>query len=333
MNKKKRVILLVSGVLLIGLAVGYFIKRQVPGPNELVVSGVEEATDAKLGFQVPGRIETLTVKEGETVKKGTELGHLDRTEAEARRQQAVAQVAGARAMLRELERGFRSEEISQGRSAFSASLDKLKDAQRDFDRSKQLFDGGAISQEAFDKAKFALDLAKSQNVQTGEQLKILESGPRKEKIEAQKAQLKQAEAAMSLAEAVLANMVIVAPFDGLVTVRHHEPGEIVPAGSPIITLLNPDDRWARIYVPEYRMGIVKIGQPVTLSADTFPKKRYQGEVTYISSEAEFTPKTVQTVEERVKLVYAVKVRIKNDPTFELKPGLPVDVHLNGHDAG
>lgn len=326
-------ILLVPGVLLIGLAVGYFIKRQGLGPNELVVSGVVEATDAKLGFQVPGRIETLTVKEGETVKKGMELGYLDRTEAEARRQQAVAQVAGARAMLRELERGFRREEVSQGRSGFSASLDKVKDAQRDFDRAKQLFDGGAISQEAFDKAKFALDLAKSQNAQAGEQLKMLESGPRKEKIEAQKAQLKQAEAAVSLAEAVLANMVIVAPFDGLVTVRHHESGEIVPAGSPIITLMNPDDRWAKIYIPEYRMGIVKIGQPVTLSADTFPKKRYQGEVTYISSEAEFTPKTVQTVEERVKLVYAVKVRIKNDPAFELKPGLPVDVHLNGHDAG
>jgi HlyD family secretion protein len=245
----------------------------------------------------------------------------------ARHQQAVAQAIAARAQLQELERGFRSEEVAQGRAALAAAKDHLNDAQRDLDRTKQLYDGGAVSQEAYDKARLASDLAKSQYEQAQEQLKILETGPRKEKIEAQRAQLAQAEAAVRIIDAILANMVIRAPFDGLVTVRHREPGEIVQAGSPILTIMNPNDRWVRIYIPENRVGAVQLGQLVTITTDTYSAKVYPGKVIFIAAEAEFTPKTVQTTEERVKLVYAVKVRITEDPTDDLKPGMPADVRL------
>jgi HlyD family secretion protein len=122
-------------------------------------------------------------------------------------------------------------------------------------------------------------------------------------------------------------MVIRAPFAGVVTVRHHEPGEIVPAGSAVLSLMNRDDRWVRIYVSEARVGAVRTGQKAEITCDTFPGRHYDGEVIYISSEAEFTPKNVQTQEERVKLVYAVKVRVTGDPGFDLKPGMPADVRL------
>ena len=117
-------------------------------------------------------------------------------------------------------------------------------------------------------------------------------------------------------------------FDGVVTVRHREPGEIIPAGSPVLTVMNRDDRWVRIYVPETRIGAVRLGLPATITTDTDRRKAYHGVVSYISSEAEFTPKTVQTSEERVKLVYAVKVRVTDDPTYDLKPGMPADVRLS-----
>jgi HlyD family secretion protein len=122
-------------------------------------------------------------------------------------------------------------------------------------------------------------------------------------------------------------MVITSAFDAVVTVRHREPGEIVPAGSPVLTVMNRDDRWVRVYVRENRIGSVKLGQQATLVCDTFPGKTYGGEVVFIASEAEFTPKTVQTPEERVKLVYAVKVRVTGDPQHDLNPGMPADVRL------
>ena len=125
----------------------------------------------------------------------------------------------------------------------------------------------------------------------------------------------------------LAHTSLRAPFAGAVSVRHREPGEVVAPGAPVLTLLRRDDRWVRIYVPEDRLGAVRLGQPATLSCDTFPGKTYGGEVVFIASEAEFTPKNIQTAEERVKLVYAVKVRITGDPSYELKPGMPADVRL------
>jgi HlyD family secretion protein len=153
------------------------------------------------------------------------------------------------------------------------------------------------------------------------------AGPRKERIEGARAQLAQAEAALRVADAQLANTTIRAPFDGVVTVRGREPGEIVPAGSAVVSLMNRDDRWVRIYVSESRIGAVRVGQPASITSDTFKGRSYPGLVVYISSEAEFTPKNVQTREERVKLVYAVKVRITGDPGYELKPGMPADVRL------
>jgi len=329
MSPKPRVIVVVViAAVTAGAGLWFVAHRQDTANNSLVASGTVEATEAQLGFQTAGRIEDIIVHEGDLVKARVELSHLDRVETQARRQQAVAQVAGARALLQELERGFRIEEVAQGRAALAAATERLNDAQRDLERSRRLIEGGAVSQEAYDKAVVAFDVAKSQYEQAQEQMKILETGPRKEKIEAQRAQLEQAEAAVRTYDAIIANMTIRSPFDGVVTVRHREAGEIVQAGSPVLTIMNRDDRWVRIYIPEARMGAVRIGKSATITTDTYPNKPYRGEVVFIASEAEFTPKTVQTTEERVRLVYAVKVRITGDPTYDLKPGMPADVALD-----
>lgn len=294
----------------------------------LVASGTVEATEGQLGFQAAGRIEAISVREGDRVMAGSELACLDRAEMLARRDQADAHVEAARALLQELESGFRSEEIAQARAGLDAARQRLADARRDLERTRNLFEGGAVSQEAYDKAQVVLDVAQSQYEQAEQQLGMLESGPRRERIDAQRAQLKQSQAALRAIEASLANMKVVAPFGGIVTVRHREPGEIVSPGSPVLTVMNPDDRWVRIYVREDRIGAVKIGTPATITTDTYPDRTYDGEVIFIASEAEFTPKNVQTAEERVKLVYAVKVRVAGDTDLDLKPGMPADVRLD-----
>lgn len=272
---KKRIAAVIA-VVIIGVAVyagmNYW---RTADSGALIASGTVEATEAQLGFQAPGRIEQVTVHEGDAVKQGQLLARLDTRETEARLAQAQAQARAAQVRLHE--------------------------AERDLARSRALLGGGAIGREAFDKAQTAQQVASSD--------------------------YDQARAQIAALEAVLANMQVRASFDGIVSVRHHEPGEVVAAGTPILTVLNPNDRWVRIYIAENRLGAVRLGQKAAISTDTYPNRRYGGEVIYIASQAEFTPKNVQTAEERVKLVYAVKVRVTGDPRFELKPGLPADVRL------
>ncbi len=325
---RKRLIPVVVGLAVVLVAVSLVFFRNGSGDGVLLASGTVEATEAALGFQVPGRIERVGPNEGDRVRAGDELARLDRTELEARHAQAVAQLGAARAGLEELEAGARSEELAQAREAARAADERYTDARRNFDRVQRLLEGGAVSQEAYDKAKLALEVAASQQDQAAQQLKLVETGPRRERIAAQRALVAQAAAAVRQAEAGLANAVITAPFDGVVTVRDREPGETVGAGAPVLTIMNLADRWVRIYIREDRIGAVQIGQPATITADTYPDKEYGGSVSFISSEAEFTPRNVQTTEERVKLVYAVKVRITGDPSNDLKPGMPADVTLH-----
>jgi HlyD family secretion protein len=332
--KRKRILIVIAIVALATVAyLLYRSTRQTDSTTALRASGTVEATDAQLGFQATGRIAEIRVHEGDEVAAGAEIALLDRTEMSARREQVEAQIDGAQAQLRDLELGSRREEIAGARAAAAAARDRLADARRDAERTRTLFAGGAVPKENLDKAELAVDVAQSQLTQADEGLRLLEAGPRRERIDAQRAQLAQAEASLKAIDATLANMVVSAPFAGVVTVRHREPGEVVSGGSPVVTLLNPADRWVRIYVPEDRIAALHLGAPATITCDTYPGKRYPGEVTFIASEAEFTPKNVQTTEERVRLVYAVKVRVTGDPGVELKPGLPADVELEAPGSG
>lgn len=323
----KRIIPPVAALMVLALVLRFTVFRGGSDGDVITASGSVEATDAQLGFQVPGRIDTVAVDEGDQVTAGQMLARLDVSELEARRAQAAAQLDAARAVLSEMEAGSRTEEVAQSRAALAAATDRMNDARRDLDRARTLFEGGAVSREALDKAQTAFDLARAQREQAGQALQLVETGPRRERIAAQRALVAQAEASVRQIDATLANAVIRAPFDGVVTVKDRGPGEVVGAGAPVLTVTNLGDRWVRIYVREDRIGAVRLGQTATITADTYPGTSYTGEVSYIASEAEFTPRTVQTAEERVKLVYAVKVRITGDPGVDLKPGVPADVRL------
>ena len=299
-----------------------------PKAGDLDASGTVEATEAQLGFQVPGRIEAIRVREGDRVQAGDTLAMLDRAELLARRAQAEAAIRAANALLSELQTGSRSEERVQAQAGLRAITDRLADAQRDLDRTRRLFDAGAVSQEQYDKARLQLDVLNNQKTQAEQQLQLVQTGPRPERIEAQRAAVTQARAALAQLDASLANSVIRAPFTGVVTVKDREAGETVPAGAPVVTLMNLDERWVRIYVPETQVGAIHLGQQAQITSDTYRDRRYGGEIAFIASQAEFTPRNVQTREERVKLVYAVKVRITQDSTYDLKPGIPADVALS-----
>lgn len=301
--------------------------------GEIRASGTVEATEADLGFQMAGRIGWIGPREGAQVQAGEEVARLDQEELLARKRGAEAQLEAARALLREMTTGSRPEEIAEGRAALRGAEERLADAQRDLARTLRLFDGGAVSREMMDKAETAARVAESAVDQARERVRILEEGPRQERVAAQRAVVAHAEAAVAQVDAALSNSVVTIPFSGVVTLRHREPGETVSPGVPVLTVLDPEDRWVRIYVREDRVGEVHLGQQATIASDTYPDRAYRGEVIFISSEAEFTPRNVQTTEERVKLVYAVKVRITEDPSYDLKAGIPADVVLEGTGGG
>jgi HlyD family secretion protein len=323
----RRVVIPIVLVAVAGVAAFVVLRDGVQDADLLMVSGTVEATEADIGFQAPGRIVSIEVREGDRVTAGQILARLDAAELEARLEGARAQVAVAVAQLSELRSGPRPEEISQARSARNAASTRLADARRELERARTLYEGGAISREAFDRAQTAADVAESQHEQARDQLAALETGTRPERIEAGRAGLAQAQAAVRQVETLIANTTIAAPFDGIVTVRHREPGEIVAAGLPVITIMDPDDRWVRVYMREAAVGGIAIGQQARITADADPEREYGGEITFIAGEAEFTPRAVQTPEERTRLVYAVKVRITGDPDGDLKPGIPADVHI------
>ncbi|MEJ2342299.1 MAG: HlyD family efflux transporter periplasmic adaptor subunit [Gemmatimonadales bacterium] len=320
-------------ILLIGsLLVWYFIRGTGGSGGAVVASGTVEATEAHLGFQIPGRIAEIRVQEGARVLRGDTLALLELSDQEAARRSAAAALDAARAQLAELETGSRPQEVRQAEAAVRAADETLTDARRELERTQRLYEGGAASRQSLDRAQTAFDVAAASADQKREQLALVREGPRLERLEAQRALVAQAEATLKRAEAVLDYGVVVAPHPGMITIRHREPGEIVSAGAPVLTLMNPDDRWVRIYVRADRVGRLSIGQTATITADAYPERTYTGRVVFIASEAEFTPRDVQTTEERVKLVYRVKVQIEGDSSFDLKPGLAADVRLET-DAG
>ncbi|HJU90773.1 MAG TPA: HlyD family efflux transporter periplasmic adaptor subunit [Gemmatimonadaceae bacterium] len=321
----------IIGPVVLALIAAFFAYRYIAGrshDNIILASGTVEATEADLGFQVPGRLEQISVREGSTTRVGDELASLERAELLAERAVAIAQVASARALLDELTAGTRREEIARARADLTVATQRRDAARRDVDRLRELAEQSLISKQSFDHQETALKVADGEVSSAAEELSLLVAGPRRERIAAQRAELAEASATVQRIDAMLSQVTIAAPFNGTVSVRHREPGEAVAAGSPVLTLRDLGDRWVRIYVPGDEVGRLALGQKATMTADGFENRSYEGVISHIASVAEFTPRNVQTTKDRVRLVYEVRVRITGDSSVDLKPGLPTDVRFD-----
>ena len=241
-------------------------------------------------------------------------------QARTRRDVAQAQVDAARQRLTEAEIGARPQEIRQAEALVEAAAQRLAEAE-----------AGARPEE-IREAEAALAQAKAQVQAARAALDLALAGPRKETIAAARSRVEQARGALNTAVASLEQTAIFSPADARVTLRNVEPGELVTPGLPIVRLAMLDRVWLKVYVPEQEVGLVKLGQRAEVATDTNPDKRYAGRVMEIAQEPEFTPKNVQTKEERVKLVFGVKVEIEN-PNQELKPGMPADAVIYVGGAG
>ncbi|MEW6740789.1 MAG: HlyD family secretion protein [Nitrospirota bacterium] len=323
--KKK---LLIAGIIvLIGVAV--FLISRFGGKQEqgvLTVSGNVEVTEVNMGFKTSGRVVELLVEEGQKVKKGDKLAILDSAEVESQVAQHRAYLNETITRLQELKAGSRPQEIEQATANVKYAEAELIKAKKDHERAEVLYKNGAISAQQMDTAKKVYDTATSQHKKALEALSLVKEGPRKEEIRAAENRVRQAEAALKASEERLKDTILYAPVSGVIMRKNIELGETVAPGIPVYTIGDLENPWIKVYVKEDRLGLVKLGQKAEITTDSYPGKKYEGAVTYISSEAEFTPKNVQTQEERVKLVFGVKVSVKNI-NDELKPGMPADVRI------
>lgn len=324
---KKPALAVIAVLLIISAAVIFHVTRQ-PGnnPDSVKISGNIEVTTVEVSFKVPGRVRERLVDEGETVRAGQLVAHLDSADFDHEVAIRRAEVDTARAALRELEAGSRREEISQSEAALAATEAEATRLADDFRRQKELFAREVIPKQKFDAALAARDAALAQARQAREALSLVRKGPRQERIDQGHSRLREAEAALALAVERLGYTTLTAPAAGMVIAKNIEPGEQVTAGTPVITVGNISSPWLRGYIPETELGRVKVGQKARVRTDTWPGKTYDGLVSFISTEAEFTPKNVQTEKERVKLVYRIKITIPN-PAMELKPGMPADAEI------
>ncbi len=276
--------------------------------------------------------------------------------AEARYRAAIQAREQAQARLDLLLAGARKETIARLRAQARQAKDALELAQSDLNRMEALFKEGAVAAQQVDHARTARDTARARLRAARESLAEAEAGARPEEIEAARAALRQArsaeraakaawdlaragarpetlaaararvdqaQGALRAAEARVSYTDVYAPLDGVVTVRPAELGEVVSPGEPIVRIAALDSVWVRVYIPELDIGRVKLGQRAEVTCDSFPGRRFRGRVVEIAQEAEYTPKNVQTKQERVKLVFGVKIDVEN-PDRELKPGMPVD---------
>lgn len=298
--------------------------RHAGKDGELVLSGNFEVTDAQLGFKIPGRVVSRALDEGDRVAAGQLIAQLDDAEQQDELALRRAELAGAGAVLAELEAGSRPQEIAAVEATLRSTEAERDRARLEFARSQELRARNVIADRDFEAVQAQLKVAEARAAEAGERLKLAREGPRAETIRQARARTEQARAMVSLAETRLANTRLVSPLTGVVLSHNIEPGEFVSAGTPVVTVADIAHMWVRAYVNQTDLGRIKLGQKVAVRTDTFADKIYEGTVGYIATEAEFTPKTVQTPKERVKLVFRIKVDVAN-PNDELKSGMPADV--------
>jgi len=298
-------------VLLVVAAAATFWAFRHREADGLVLSGTIEARDVEVGSLTGGRVAAVHADEGAVVKKGQPLVTFETDMVDAQVRQQEAQVAGAEAALLRALNGPRAEE----RATAQAQYDE---AERERRRLHALLEEGIIPRAQYDEAATKARVAQ-------EALRQLERGSRAEDIASARAALEREKSGLQYLRRQRSEAVVSAPSDGTIETMDLRPGDLVPANRPVATLLEPGQMWVRVYVPEPKVGLVHVGQQASFTVDTFPGRAFKGKVVDVSNQAEYTPRNVQTLDQRSEQVFGVKVEI--EPAPELKPGMAALVRI------
>ena len=252
------------------------------------------------------------------------VAQIDRPDLKAQLLRDEAALAKAKAQLRDLEQGARSQELQEAAANLAAASAQATRAKADFERYSRLFREGAIATQQLDNSRSAHEVAANSLLAAQSRYSLLQSGNRAETIEAQRLEVARSEAVLAGSRSQLADTNILSPLSGRVLSKNYEQGECVNAGVSIATIGDMKDCWVKVFVSTTQMGQIRLGQAVKVKIDAYPDRAFRGEIREISQNAEYTPRQSITQRERANMVFAVKVKIDN-PDEIMKPGLPADV--------
>ena len=327
MKQRLRPVFILLILCTIGGGIWFWLsKRHMELDYEILLYGNVDIRQVELAFNDSERIADLLVEEGDPIKKGQLLAKFETERFELAVARAEAQVKYQEQVVARLEAGTRQEEIRKAKADVAAAEAALDDAERTYQRISALVPQRAASVQNLDDARAAANSARARLNALKAVLDLSIAGPRKEDIAAAKAMLKRYEAELSLTRRDLKNAFLYAPTDGIVQNRILEVGDMASPQKPVYTLALTDPLWVRAYVSEPDLGKIRGGMNATVTTDSFPDKEYKGRIGFISPTAEFTPKPVETTQVRTRLVYQVRVFVKN-PNDELRLGMPATVKV------
>ena len=290
-------------------------------PDGTYASGTIEFTQTDVAGSVPARVERILVQEGATVKAGDTLVVLSQTGLPQDIQQRRARLAAAESELADLVHGARPAELDRARAELRSVTTDAERTAADSLRLARLLEAGAISQSAFDAAASAAKVAGARRDAARDALQLLEAGARPDRIAAARAAVATARAQLAMGQAAAGDLVLTAPVDGQIMARLAEPGEVIGAGIPVLSLGDASNAWVRVYVNAPVFASIKVGDVVALTIDGMPADTFSARVTALATTAEFTPRVALTEKERADLLFGVKLEL-SDSTGRLKAGLP-----------
>jgi membrane fusion protein YbhG len=327
---RKKIIALLVLILVVASIIALYARwtARKPASTLLPISGNIEAHESLVGFKVQGRLNELLVEEGQSVHEGDLIARLDDKDYLQQVSVDEAALSSREAELSLALAGSRTQEIKAAEQALLDAQADMELKKVEYRRNQALYErNSGVSAEARDVAATNLKRAQATYERNKQTYDELVEGTRKEQIAINRANVNTARQTLGLSRIRLEYTSLFAPKTGVVTVRQAELGEVMQPGTPVVTIADLDHLWLRGYVSETDLGRVRWGQSATVRTDTFPGKTYKGRVSFISSVAEFTPKSVETHQERVTLVYRIKIDLDN-PDHELKPGMPADAEID-----
>jgi len=320
---KRLIPLMIAAVILCGG--GWLLLQRLSAASDPgTLYGNVDIRQVDLSFEVPGKVVAMLKREGDSVRQNEVVAEVDAANYQHAADLAEARRDAAKAQLDELLAGTRPEDVDQARANLAAAKASLADARASFLRQQDLAARNVSSQQQLDDARMAQDSAVAKLAQTQAALTEAINGPRPQDIDAGRANLRAAEATLELARTQLLHTRLVAPCDGIVMTRVIEPGTVVLPAAAVFSVAIRGEVWVRAFAPEPLLPRLAPGTEVTLNTDG--GHTYRGRIGYLSPEAEFTPKTVETPELRTQLVYRLRIRVEN-PDDGLRQGMPVTVHL------
>jgi HlyD family secretion protein len=308
----------------IGLACCLAACRAPDDDGSIVTSGHVEATEVRISSKIAGKLLSRAVDEGDAVEPGGEIARIDAVDLELSLASARAEQGQAEADLRLKRAGYRREDVAEAEAQVAQATADLDAASKDLARMESLLAAGSGTEKSRDDALARRDVAGARLSAAREELGKRRAGTRREEIEVAEARVAAAGARIAQLEQNIRDASIVSPSAGIVTAATAEPGELLAAGSPIVVITDLASAWLNVYVDEPSLGRIRLGQPVEVRTDGGEVR--EGRITFIASQAEFTPKNVQTRDERVKLVFRVKVDLANEDGL-FKPGMPAEARI------